>query len=739
MVKVRSVHSLGSTTPEQLNAWLETVPGIADPVRHPRLLVALDQVFEIYADEDDADRLTASLDILETLNELKLDEDALLAGLFAPAALDDHLSPEAIGAQYGTGVEQLLQGVLRMNALRTDQASTASNRSSFTSHDKQAENLRRMLVAMIDDPRVAVVKLAERIQALRACGKHHPDAVDIANECMDIYAPLAHRLGVGQIKWELEDLAFRYIRPEDYKRIAGLLRERRSDREQFIASAIERLSAALAEEGIDGQISGRPKHLYSIWRKMQRKGVGISELYDIRALRVLVKSPAACYTTLGVVHSLWRNIPREFDDYIANPKPNGYRSLHTAVIGDGGKVLEVQIRTPTMHEEAELGICAHWRYKESDSADKSSSGYEDKLDWLRQVLLWGEELQGDDVISEHLRREVGEDRIYALTPEGHVVDLPAGATPVDFAYHVHTEVGHRCRGAKVDGRIVSLDYALNTGERVEVITGKESEPNRDWMLADNSFVRTARARSKVRSWFRQQNREHAIEAGRAALDRELRRLAVRRPSMMSIAERFGFDAEAALFAAIGHGELSCANIVAELADSEPVADTPELPEISRPRSSRTQTSRAVAVAGADNLLMHYAGCCKPLPGDEIAGYITAGRGISIHQRLCPKFEALAAESPERLIDVAWQDDGQQQFPVILRIYAHDRTGLLRDIVSTLSNDRINIDDVRSTIDHAQRSVTMFIGLEVASMKALGRIMEKIGRVEGVQDVGRSLE
>jgi len=467
--------------------------------------------------------------------------------------------------------------------------------------------------------------------------------------------------------------------------------------------------------------------------------VCISELYDIRALRVLVKSPAACYTTLGVVHSLWRNIPREFDDYIANPKPNGYRSLHTAVIGDGGKVLEVQIRTPEMHEEAELGICAHWRYKGAGASDKATSGYEEKLEWLRQVLLWGEELQGEDVISEHLRKEVGEDRIYALTPEGHVVDLPAGATPVDFAYHVHTEVGHRCRGAKVDGRIVSLDYPLATGERVEIITGKEAEPNRDWLLADNGYVCTARARSKVRTWFRQQNREHTIEAGRAMLDRELRRLAVKRPSTASLAERFGFDSEQSFLLAIGYGELAPATIVADFADSEPVSEHPQLPELGRARGSRSNALRAVAVSGADNLLMQYAGCCKPLPGDAIAGYITTGRGISIHQRECPKFIALAEESPQRTIDVLWQDDGQQTFEVTLRIYAHDRTGLLRDVISTISNDRVNIDDVRSVIDRSQHAVTMHIGIEVPSMKSLGRIIEKINRVDGVQDVSRSLE
>jgi len=739
MVKIREAHSIGDALPNGVDEWLARIPGLEDPQNYPRLPEAIGRVLQAYpVGVDDVRRqarLAACMDILETLHALRLDEEALLAGLFLTPLADRRLSVNAVAELAGTRVQAITEGVARMDALRFE-GGAGGRKGGFASQQRQAENLRRMLVAMIDDPRVALVKLAERVQALHACRSAPDSCAETAREAMDVYAPLAHRLGVGHIKWELEDLAFRYLHPDDYRGIARLLDERRVDREQFIRDAVERLHSALDAAGIRSDISGRPKHLFSIWRKMQRKGIGISEVYDVRALRVIVGSIADCYSTLGIVHGLWRNLPGEFDDYVANPKPNGYRSLHTAVIGDGGKVLEVQIRTQEMHEEAELGICAHWRYKGSEAARVRSSGYEEKIDWLRQVLGWGEDLQAGELISEHLRREVGEDRIYVLTPDGHVVDLPRGATPVDFAYHVHTEVGHRCRGAKVDGRIVSLDYVLHTGERVEILTGRQSAPNRDWLLAGNEFVHTARARSKIRNWFRQQDRERLVDAGRGILDREMRRLALPRPELPRLLRELGFDDEDDLLAALGSGDFGIGQLISAM--NPPELEQPQPPIIPR-TTRRSGGGGSVSVAGVDNLLTHYAGCCKPLPGEPIAGYVTDGRGVSVHRRDCPKLLALGERAPARIVSVAWQRSPERLHAVDIKVVAHDRSGLLRDIVTLLGNERINILDLNTSVERVKQIATSRLTVEVPSLENLRRVMEKLGRISGVLTVGRNIE
>jgi GTP pyrophosphokinase len=623
-----------------------------------------------------------------------------------------------------------------MDALRVSARDDASP-GDLTSRERQGESLRRMLVAMIDDPRVALVKLAERVQALRALSQAPPGVASavVAREAMDVYVPLAHLLGVGQLKWELEDLAFRYLHPEEYRRIAALLDERRADRERSIAEASRRLGAALAAAGIEAGISGRAKHLYSIWRKMQRKGIEISAVYDVRALRVMVTDTAACYSALGVVHGLWRNLPGEFDDYIANPKRNGYRSLHTAVIGDGGRVLEVQIRTAEMHREAEFGICAHWHYKGVEARGQPGSGYEEKIGWLRQVLGWGEELDAGELLSEQLRRELVEERVYVLTPDGHVVDLPRGATPVDFAYHVHTGLGHRCRGAKVDGRIVSLDHVLATGERVEILRGSAEAPNRAWLLAGNPFVQTARARSKVRHWFREQDRGQQVAAGRAMVERELKRLALGSPALAPLARTLGFAGADELFAALGRGDLGTGALVAVLAPPAP----PSLPA-ALPRAQRGSAPQgAVAVAGIDNLLTQFAGCCSPLPGDPIAGYVTAGRGVSVHRGDCRKLLALAARAPSRLVEVSWQGVQPRLHAVGVKVVASDRPALLQDLVTLLGNERINVLDLRTTVDRHHRVATVWLSLEVVSLQALGRVLERISAISGVLTAQRHLE
>jgi GTP pyrophosphokinase len=739
MVKIREAHALSSALPADAEVLMARIPALRNVADSARLRAALQRVIDIYARGDPAAqsaRVGAALDILETLAALHLDEPALIAGVLCVPVQEELLVVDALGAEFGAEAAAILNGIERMRALHIEPA-TEQRRGSFAHRERQGENLRRMLVALIDDPRVALVKLAERVQALRAlgAGPAADGALVEAREAMEIYAPLAHRLGVGQIKWELEDLAFRHLHASDYRRIADLLDEKRVDREQFIAAAIERLQKAMCEAGVEADINGRPKHLYSIWRKMQRKGIAISEVYDVRALRVLVRTVADCYTTLGLVHGLWRNLPGEFDDYIANPKPNGYQSLHTTVIGEGGKTLEVQIRTPQMHEEAELGICAHWRYKGGETPRGSGAGYEEKIGWLRQVLGWGGELDTGDLLSEHLRREVGADRVYVLTPDGHVVDLPAGATPVDFAYHVHSELGHRCRGAKVDGHIVTLDYALKTGERVEILRGKTARPNRDWLLADNEFVHTARARSKIRHWFREQNREQLVSAGRLVLERELKHLAMPPPHLPSVAKALGFASADELFAALGSGELGPVQLASALAPRETA-----LPVVEAPRARPKSRSRAaVVVAGVENLLTQFARCCRPLPDDAIGGYITEGRGVSVHRRQCAKFIALAAKTPARVIDVAWQDAQPRSHEVDIRVVAQDRSALLKDIVTLLGNDRIDIVNLDTRVDRARHLATVRLTLSVTSLAVLGRVIEKIGRVSGVVSAERFTE
>ncbi len=738
MVSIRKAHTLDVASAQDAYAVLARIPGVAASLSTELLVSALERLRTAYpADESNAcaRALTAALDIVEILAALGLDADALLAGMLVVPQLQGRIALEEAALAWGDEVAAILSGVQRMEALHAVTASAAGE--GFANRLQHGENLRRMLISMIDDPRVALVKLAERVQGLRALGAD-ADGVNarrVAREAMEIYAPLAHRLGVGQLRWELEDLAFRHLHPADYREIAALLDEKRIDREHFIADAAERLRAALSAAGLQAEISGRPKHLYSIWRKMQRKGIGLSAVHDVRALRVLVGSVADCYATLGVTHGLWRNMPGEFDDYIASPKANGYRSLHTAVIGDGGKVLEVQIRTATMHQEAEFGICAHWQYKSPEARAYHGAAYDEKIGWLRQVLGWGEELDAGELLSEHLRREVGAERVYVLTPEGHVVDLPCGATPVDFAYHVHTELGHRCRGARVDGRIVSLAHALQSGERVEIIRGKTAAPNRDWLRQGNDFVHTARARSKIRHWFRHENREQLIVAGRALLERELRRMSLAIPPPARLAADLGFAAVDDMLAALGAGDIGNAQLLAALAPASDLL----APVIVTRAPRRKQPPGAVAVAGIGNVLTHFARCCKPLPGDPIAGYVTEGRGVSVHQRECAKLLSLAGANPARIIEVSWQQEQPRSHAVDLVLRAHDRPGLLRDIVTLLGNERINVLDLGTVVDRARSIATVRLTVEVVSLEALGRILEKLTRLSGVFSARRHTE
>ena len=552
----------------------------------------------------------------------------------------------------------------------------------------------------------------------------------IAQETLDIFTPLANRLGMGQIKWELEDLSLRYLEPDTYRKLARALAERRANREHYINAVMEKLRRELSQVGIQGQVSGRVKHIYSIWHKMQRKKLPFDEIFDVRAVRIIVPSVAECYAALGVVHSLWNHLHKEFDDYIANPKENGYQSLHTAVIGPDGKTLEVQIRTLEMHRNAELGVAAHWRYKEGGSAQ--SSAFEQQIAWLRKMLEWKEEAADDGDFLDRFKAEVFQDRVYVVTPKGTIVDMPQGATPLDFAYHIHTEVGHRCRGAKVDGRIVPLTYELKSGQQVDVLTAKNASPSRDWLSPYLGYLKSSRARAKVRHWFKQQDHEKNIAAGRTALERSFQRLDVdiKQADLQKIAERLNFTSVDELYAALGHGDLTTGSVVAKVQE----LIVPSTPTEFLPISRRTRTQEGggeVQIRGVGNLLTQMANCCKPLPPDPIVGFITRGRGVTIHRQDCANVLDLMNRHPERCIEVDWGQETQAAYSVDVQIDAYDRPGLLRDITTVFANERANVVKANLSTDPDSSMARMALTLEIADLGQLSRLLDKVLRLPNV--------
>ncbi|TCV94185.1 GTP pyrophosphokinase [Luteibacter rhizovicinus] len=593
-----------------------------------------------------------------------------------------------------------------------------------------AEGLRRLLLAIIRDLRVVFVLLARQLAAMRSgMSLADADRRELAQLTSDIHAPLANRLGIWQLKWELEDLAFRYLQPDTYRRIARLLDERRADREIFIAACLEDLRVALSGAGIEAQLAGRPKHIYSIWKKMKRKELEFSDLYDIRAVRILVGSVADCYAALGMVHSLWPHLPGEFDDYVARPKGNGYQSLHTAVIGPQGKTLEVQIRTHEMHRANELGVAAHWRYKEGGGADAE---FEAKIAWMRKLL----EPRGDDEaeLAAEFHTELLEDRVYALTPKGEVVDMPRGATVLDFAYHIHTEVGHRCRGAKINGRIATLTAQPRSGDRIEILTTKVSEPSRDWLSAHHGYLNTSRAREKVRAWFRREAHDANVIAGRTALERELRRLALDDVEPAKLVSQFRLKTQDELFIAIALGEVTLGQIARSL--QEPVES--EITQSGSPVASRAaQHDRgALSIEGVGNLLTTLARCCQPLPGDPVRGFITRGRGVSVHRADCASLERLARRSPERVIDVSWGRVEVQAYEIDIELRGYDRKGLQKDVTNTISNAGPHIVASSSRVHVRTAEVEMRFTLRVKDYEQLSTLLGRLNALPNVIDARR---
>jgi len=596
-----------------------------------------------------------------------------------------------------------------------------------------AEGLRRLLLALVRDLRAVLVLLAIQLVRLReAAALPEDERRALAELTADIHAPLANRLGIWQLKWELEDLAFRWLQPDTYQRIARLLDEKRGDRERFIEQAKRRILEAVAEVGIAADVAGRPKHIYSIWKKMQRKGVPFSELYDIRAVRVLVQDIPQCYSVLGVVHQLWPSIPSEFDDYIAHPKGNDYRSLHTALVGPGNQTLEVQIRTHQMHEHAELGVAAHWRYKEGGGADAS---FERKVTWMRQLLEARDE--GEDALMAGFSTELVEDRVYVLTPRGEVVDLPRDATVLDFAYAVHTEVGHRCRGAKVNGRIVPLDHRPVTGDRVEILTAKTAEPRRDWLLASNGFLATGRARDKVRAWFHRIDRAGNLQAGRELLDKELRRVALMQADLAPVLAKFRFETVDDLCVALALGDLGPSQVSRTLHDhAQALLSPPEPASLVARRHAKPATKAPFTVEGVGNLLSQIARCCQPVPGDAIVGYLTRGRGVSIHRASCPALERLLVRQPDRMLPVEWGRGQASSYEVDITLRAFDRKWLLKDLTNVIAQLGVNILGVQSRVDEGAGMAELRLAVRVADFGQLSDLLGRLSAIPGVQEARR---
>jgi GTP pyrophosphokinase len=683
------------------------------------------------------------LAVAQILAELRVPPEVLAAGLLHDTVEDTTVTLEDIRRDFGDVVASLVDGVTKLTNLprvsRDDQHAEKANKGNGSDAegnslrlgsrrpDLASETLRKTFLAMGDDVRVVLIKLADRLHNMRTLG-HMPEAKRkrIAQQTLDIFAPLANRLGIWQIKWELEDLAFRYVNPTKYKEIAEQLAERRPDREAQIQSIVESLKQLFEEHSIQVEISGRPKHIYSIYKKMQEKGKAFELVRDVRAVRLIVPDVAACYTTLGLIHTNWRPIPGEFDDYIAAPKDNFYQSLHTAVIWDDGKPLEVQIRTPEMHQNAEYGIAAHWRYKEGTKRDKS---YEQRINWLRNMMEWRSDVDDATEFVESMRSDVFRDRVYVFTPRGDIIDMPAGSTPIDFAYHVHTDIGHRCRGARVNGKLVPLYHELKTGDQVEILTAKRGGPSRDWLNSNLGLVKTQRAKSKIRLWFKKEDYQQNLSQGRLLLERELQRLGIAEVNFEKMARDLGFKTPDEMFVDLGTGDLSVGKVIKEIAETEENANL----LTSNAPATEVEATDAVNIVGLKGLLTSMGKCCHPAPGDQIVGYITRGRGATIHRQDCPNILRLSLKDRERLVRVDWGTQART-YPVSIRIKAYDRQGLMGDISNLLDSEGVNIADVKVNVNRSLAELRLVV--EVQDISQLSKILTKLENVPNVMEAHR---
>jgi GTP pyrophosphokinase len=728
-----SVHNPTSTlvasNEDDIALWIESSAKRFSPSEVELIHAACNLAAPLYAGHVEltgAPLLEHALGAATILIDMNMDVDTIAATILhaVPEYLDEWRA--ALETHFGASIAGLVEGISRMEQIQefSETKGLHDPERKNTDHAQQIESLRKMLLAMVEDIRVVLIKLAERTQTLRRLsGASQELQTRIAQESLGIFAPLANRLGVWQIKWELEDLSLRYLEPQRYKDVARMLDERRVDREQYIIDVVSQLKDELSQAGIKSEVSGRPKHIYSIIKKMKSKQLDFSELYDVRAVRILVDDIKDCYAALGMIHNLWQPIPGEFDDYIARPKSNNYRSLHTAVSGPRGLALEVQIRTFEMHQYSELGVAAHWRYKEGG---KSDAKFDEKIAWLRQILAWKDEVSDSGDLLEQFNSELFQDKVYVLTPQGKVIDLPKGATPIDFAYTLHTDLGHRTRGAKVNGSIVPLNTKLQNGQRVEILTAKLGSPSRDWLNASLGFLQSASARAKVRHWFKYQNFDENVTQGRAKLDRELHRAGVGAINQEKIAQKLQYQKLEDFLAAIGRGDVSEHQIV--LAIQEEQAPRPkETARPAPPKRTALPSEAGVVIEGVGNLQTSSAKCCKPLPADAIVGYLTCDHGVTIHRQTCAFILRLPQSRRNRLLNAQW---GNQQNTVVdIEVEAHDRQGLLRDISDLFIREQVNASKVNTmTRNHL---AFMQFSMEMADLGQLSQLLALIEQIPQV--------
>ena len=730
MVAIRHSHELNPATFE-LAGWSESLH--MSPVTFDKLQNAW-RYLQAKLDPTQYELMWDGIEMAEILYGLNMDDDSLVAAMLFPLVKGNIIDLVQVKEDFSNQVKNLVKGVLEMENIRQLSSNSAS--------DLQIDNIRRMLLAMVDDFRCVVIKLAERITYLRTKNRYsEEDIVLAAKECSHVYAPLANRLGIGQLKWELEDYCFRALHPQCYRQIAKFdLGERRVDREKYIANFVADLTASLKEELDEVQVYGRPKHIYSIWKKMQKKNLRFDQLFDIRAVRVIVQKLEDCYTALSIIHTQYKHLPEHFDDYIAQPKPNGYQSIHTVVIGRSDKPIEVQIRTQKMHDDAELGVAAHWKYKEGATAGRS--GYEEKIVWLRKLLAWQNDIADSGDVLDEMRSQVFDDRVYVFTPRGEVIDLPKDATPLDFAYAIHSEIGHRCIGAKVAGKIVPFTYNLKMGDQVEIITQKQPNPSRDWLNPNTGFVNTSKARSKIIAWFKKLDREKNIPIGREALEAEMTKLGLTHKQIETYAlPRYNLKQMDDLYAGIGGGDIKL-NQLSHYLQSRLIKPTAEqedeavLKQLNKNSHQKAQNGQVI-IEGVGNLMHSIARCCQPIPGDPIVGYITQGRGISIHKADCEQLFELQSLNPARVVEAQWGSYAGEGLSLTIRIIANDRNGLLRDVSAIMANEKVNVLSVASRID-AKRSLAIInMEIQMNNVAMLNKILARITLLDDVIEARRA--
>ena len=730
MVAIRHSHELNPATFE-LAGWSESLH--MSPVTFDKLQNAW-RYSQEKLDPTQYELMWDGIEMAEILYGLNMDDDSLVAAMLFPLVKGNIIDLVQVKEDFSNQVKNLVKGVLEMENIRQLSSNSAS--------DLQIDNIRRMLLAMVDDFRCVVIKLAERITYLRTKNRYsEEDIVLAAKECSHVYAPLANRLGIGQLKWELEDYCFRALHPQCYRQIAKFdLGERRVDREKYIANFVADLTASLKEELDEVQVYGRPKHIYSIWKKMQKKNLRFDQLFDIRAVRVIVPKLEDCYTALSIIHTQYKHLPEHFDDYIAQPKPNGYQSIHTVVLGKGDKPIEVQIRTQKMHDDAELGVAAHWKYKEGATAGRS--GYEEKIIWLRKLLAWQNDIADSGDVLDEMRSQVFDDRVYVFTPRGEVIDLPKDATPLDFAYAIHSEIGHRCIGAKVAGKIVPFTYNLKMGDQVEIITQKQPNPSRDWLNPNTGFVNTSKARSKIIAWFKKLDREKNIPIGREALEAEMTKLGLTHKQIETYAlPRYNLKQMDDLYAGIGGGDIKLNQLSHYLQSRliKPTAkqeDEAVLKQLNKNSHQKAQNGQVI-IEGVGNLMHSIARCCQPIPGDPIVGYITQGRGISIHKADCEQLFELQSLNPTRVVEAQWGSYAGEGLSLTIRIIANDRNGLLRDVSAIMANEKVNVLSVASRID-AKRSLAIInMEIQMNNVAMLNKILARITLLDDVIEARRA--